>query len=234
MKLFIVGGYVRDKFLGVKSKDVDFAVEASSYQEMRDELLQQGFKIWLENPEFFTLRAHIPKKHWASEYCKDADFVLCRKDGIYSDGRRPDSVEVGNIFDDLKRRDFSMNAIAIDEDGKTIDPHNGVRDIQLATIRFVGEPDERIKEDGLRVIRAIRFAICKEMRLSPLTKSSIATPWAAIQLNRVSKERIRDEANKMFAHDSFNSVRLLGEFPAIESIVYEAPFHLVLSMKEVA
>jgi len=105
IKLFEVGGHVRDGLLGIKSKDIDMAVEAPSWEAMREFVKHNTKKIFLEKEEFLTIRAMghdgLPK-----------DFVLCRKDGAYSDGRRPDTVEAGTIFDDLARRDFTVNAIA--------------------------------------------------------------------------------------------------------------------------
>lgn len=233
MKMFQVGGTVRDYFLGLKCKDYDFAIEAPSFQHMRDGLLAQGFKIWEERPQFFTIRAHIPKTHWASTFAKDADFVLCRKEGTYTDGRRPDSVQVGTIYDDLARRDFTMNAIAIDPDGHYIDPHNGLQDINDMVIRFVGEPMDRIREDGLRVIRALRFQITKRMHLAESVRDAISTIDAAYALQKVSRERINDEMNKMFAVDSLWTVRTMAEYPMLEAWVFRVPSRLMMTMKEV-
>src|ERR1035438_8197642 len=103
IKCYQVGGFVRDRLLGVKSKDLDYAVECADYPTMLRWIQSQG-KVYLEQPEFWTVRAHIGKL--------PADYVLCRKDGQYGDGRRPDSVSVGTLLDDLARRDFSVNAIA--------------------------------------------------------------------------------------------------------------------------
>ena len=92
VKVFRVGGAVRDQFLNRPNKDVDFAVEAESYEAMKEYIVANGGKIYLETPEFFTIRGKIPNPG-------DADFVLCRKDGQYSDGRRPDSVSHGTIIE---------------------------------------------------------------------------------------------------------------------------------------
>ena len=79
VRVFKVGGAVRDQFLNRPNKDVDFAVEAESYDVMRNYILENGGKIYLETPEFLTIRGRMPD-------LGDADFVLCRKDGKYSDG----------------------------------------------------------------------------------------------------------------------------------------------------
>ena len=232
--MYMVGGAVRDSFMGIKSRDVDFAVEAESYDAMKQGLVDQGFRIWLENPEFFTIRAHVPTGHWASLSAKDGDFVLCRKDGVYTDGRRPDTVEVGTIYDDLARRDFTMNAIAITENGGVIDPHHGKKDIQDGIVRFVGKPEERIAEDGLRVLRAIRFVVTKDFILHPNTRDALKSTEAAQSLSRVSQERIKDELDKMLAHDTQWTLQLLVyKFPDLLPVIFTRNMHLVTSLKEV-
>lgn len=202
VKIYKVGGAVRDAFLGVKSKDIDYAVEAPSYDAMREYILQNGGKIFLETQKYFTMRAIMPN-------LGAADFVLCRRDGCYKDGRRPESVDVGTIQDDLSRRDFTINAIAIEVDsGKIIDPFNGQKDIQEKVIRFVGNPLARMEEDKLRAFRAIRFAITKGFVLDGHTISALRY-FPASEYEGVSTERIREELNKMFAASSRASFEIL-------------------------
>jgi tRNA nucleotidyltransferase/poly(A) polymerase len=212
-KIYQVGGSIRDKMMGFKPKDIDFAVEAESFDAMREMIIARGGKIFLETPEFFTIRANVPQ-------LGSADYVLCRKDGAYNDGRRPESVTVGNILDDLARRDFTMNAIAIDtETGKGIDPYLGLTDIINRQIRCVGNPNERLREDSLRVFRALRFAIVKNFSIHYDTKEAIRE----ISLHHknfdgVSTERIREELLKMFSRDSFDSWMILEEFDLLPLI----------------
>ena len=113
----------------------------------------------MEQPEYLTIRAKVPG-------IGPADFVLCRKDGSYRDGRHPESVAVGTLHDDLARRDFTMNAIAKDEDGKIIDPFGGIGAIEIGIIECVGQARMRMEEAQLRLLRAIRFAVTKQMGLS--------------------------------------------------------------------
>jgi tRNA nucleotidyltransferase (CCA-adding enzyme) len=167
-RFFQVGGSVRDKLLGVKSKDIDYAVECESFDAMREAILAKGGKIFVETPQYFTIRANVP-------VLGATDYVLCRKDGAYSDGRRPDSVEVGTIFDDLARRDFTVNAIAIDtETGALIDPHGGAQDLTARVLRCVGNPVDRFNEDRLRIFRAARFSLTKGLTVHLDTFFAIA------------------------------------------------------------
>jgi tRNA nucleotidyltransferase/poly(A) polymerase len=212
VKLYEVGGCVRDELMGTKSNDVDFAVEAESYETMRLYLVGMGFKIYIEKPEFLTIRAQVPTGHKLRERTKDADFVLCRKDGPSSDGRRPDYVEAGTIFDDLARRDFTVNAIARDEDGNLIDPYNGREDCLDKVLKFVGNPHDRILEDGLRILRGFRFIVTKGLRPDYYTNVALYCDVAK-RLKGVSEERIREELNKMFAYDTIETLALLKGFP---------------------
>lgn len=214
--MFEVGGCVRDGILGLSSKDIDFAVEAESWAHLKDYLTQNRFEVFLENEEFLTLRARFPRQAMDKRYAgKTADFVLCRKDGAYSDGRRPDSVELGTIYDDLARRDFTMNAIARDvSDGLLIDPHNGVADIHARVIRAVGNPEARLREDALRALRAVRFAITKDFKLDEALWNTLRAPWLSPLLATVSAERRRDELFRALHHDTLATLRLLHRLPA--------------------
>ena len=201
-KIFQVGGSVRDAILGVKSKDIDFAVEAESFDAMREVILARGGKIFLETPEFLTIRANVPE-------LGSADYVLCRKDGAYSDGRRPESVTVGKISDDLARRDFTMNAMAIDMETKLgLDPHNGLADIVGKLISCVGDAKTRMEEDKLRAFRAVRFAVTKGFTIEAKTEDAIRA-LAPESFDAVSTERIREELLKMFTSDSYDSFDML-------------------------
>jgi tRNA nucleotidyltransferase (CCA-adding enzyme) len=211
IKLYKVGGAVRDRFMGVKSKDIDYAVEAPSYQAMQDYISLKG-RIFVETPEYFTIRAKVNGE--------DADFVLCRKDGAYSDGRRPDSVAMGDIYDDLARRDFTMNAIAIAEDGKVIDPYDGISDIVREQIKCVGNPVDRFTEDSLRILRAIRFAITKKFHLHSDIIYALRNVSIVDGLENVSQDRIREELNKCFKCDTLETLRYMEEFHLVREVVF--------------
>jgi tRNA nucleotidyltransferase (CCA-adding enzyme) len=124
-----------------------------------------------------------------------------RGEGAYSDGRRPDDVTfVRSLTEDLKRRDFTMNAIAYDPiDDRLADPFGGRDDLSRGLIRAVGAARERFREDGLRAMRAVRFAAQLHFRLEPETEAAITE--ALDVFRRVSAERVRDELLKLLCSD---------------------------------
>ena len=221
-QFYEVGGCVRDAFLGVDSKDVDFTVvapagayedAASAFAELEADLTAQGFKIFESRPEFLTIRAQVPSDHPLAVRTKVADFVLARKDGPYSDGRRPDYVLPGSLEDDLSRRDFTVNALARTVDGRTVDLFHGLDDLRHRKLRFVGAPYTRVHEDGLRVMRALRFKVTKDFQMTEVTRHVVFSKFAAESLSRVSVERIREELVKMFRADTLKTVALFREMP---------------------
>lgn len=196
-----VGGCVRDEIIGKQPKDVDYAVECYSFEDMSKAILARGGRIFKMNPEHFSIRAQVPK-------LGACDYTLTRKEGPYSDGRHPDWVKVGTIYDDLARRDFRMNAIAQREDGTLIDPHNGMEDIKNRKIQCVGDAHQRITEDKLRAFRAVRFAVTMGFSIDPHITSAIA----GLQIkdfDSVSSERIYEEMDKMFSYDTHFTIMQL-------------------------
>ena len=231
IQLFEVGGCVRDDLLGIPSKDVDFVVIAPSFDAMHHHIKDVlGLKVFLVKEEFATIRAGVPKGHPLRSRCKDADFVLARKDGPSTDGRRPDFVEPGTLADDLARRDFTVNALARDsQTGEIIDLFDGLAHLKERKLQFVGHPLRRIEEDGLRVLRALRFTITKGFSL--VDHVSIKTDLAARMLSKVSRERIREEVEKMFRHDTLASLALLQEFPSLLPIIFKDGLRLSATLK---
>jgi tRNA nucleotidyltransferase (CCA-adding enzyme) len=219
IKFYKVGGYVRDMQLGVKSKDIDYAVEAESYAAMVDYISGHG-KIWQERPQFFTVRARLNNE--------DCDFVLCRKEGAYSDGRRPDSVEPGTIFDDLARRDFTCNAMALDENGNLIDPHGGQKDLEKRLLRCVGNAYDRFNEDYLRILRALRFSIMKSMSLDGDIVDCLTNSRLVQRLETIPVERIRDEVYRCFTYDTLKTIRTLNAYPYVRDTIFKSESKLIL------
>ena len=215
MKIYLVGGSLRDEILGVKSNDIDFAVEADSYAEMKEWIISKGGEIFLETENFLTIRARIGKV--------SADYVLCRKDSAYGDGRHPDTVEVGDIYDDLARRDFTMNAIAKDMDnGKYLDPHNGIEHINAHIIHCVGNAYDRFSEDNLRMLRALRFSVTKYMYLSyDIDKQLQNVNLVRSLYKTVSIDRVKDELLKMFQHSTYDSLEILNRYPTLADVLWD-------------
>lgn len=243
-----VGGCVRDKLLGLRSNDIDYAVEAPSFEAMTMWLLNEGFEIFLSTEEYLTIRARFPRdteKHEVPAEWRGmtADFVLCRKDGPSTDGRRPDFVEPGTIEDDLARRDFTMNAMANlaysvtngwgmwHTGQKVIDPHGGRVDLSHQHIRFVGDPMTRLREDGLRALRAIRFAVTKSFNLDPTVVDVLQDAEVASLLGGVSEERVREELHKAFKHDTLKTLHLLSMFPYLEREMFSKKLWLEPTLK---
>jgi len=234
IKVYLVGGAVRDGFLGQDAEDRDYTVEAPSYEAMLEYIKSVG-KVFLEKKEFFTVRALVDGDV--------DDYVLARKDGIYHDGRRPSEVSPGTIYDDLARRDFTMNAIALS--GFTlknclyvdapvfIDPHGGRADIENRLIRCVGAAEERFEEDALRMLRALRFSITKDMMLHQDIRKALGSRRLIDKLASVSFERKREELHKAFAHDTLRSLAVFGEeFPIIAEACFQDPLWLLPTCKE--
>jgi len=223
-KFYRVGGAVRDLIMGIESKDIDFSVEAGSYNEMKEAIQSRGCDIKVEKPEFFTIRA-------VDNILGGVDFVMCRKEGAYSDGRRPDSVENGTLFDDLSRRDFTCNAIAQDDDGNLIDPFNGQEDIKNKVIRCVGETEDRMREDSLRLLRAVRFSVTKDFGISMPIHRILHNPKFINMLDNVSSERTREELFKMFKHNTLESLKIFELYPLLKEKIFSNGLWLIPTSK---
>jgi tRNA nucleotidyltransferase/poly(A) polymerase len=227
-EFFEVGGAVRDSFLGLRSKDIDYTVVDKwadvlpvtvdeSFEGLENFLGEEGFKIFLSTPEYLTIRAQFPKDHPVHALHPDsknltADFVLARCEGPYSDGRRPDWVRPGTLEDDLARRDFTVNAVARTIHGEIIDPHGGVSDLEHMALRCVGRAEDRIKEDALRSLRAVRFVITKGFFLNVELQDILQASWLPDMLSSISAERKREELDKCFKTDTIKTLDLLWSF----------------------
>lgn len=185
---WIVGGCVRDLLRGKEAKDWDVATDARPEDVVR--MFRKVIPTGIQHGTVTVLKGGV---HY--------EVTTLRGEGAYSDGRRPDSVEfVDDITADLARRDFTFNAIAIDPvDGHLIDPFGGAADLDARIVRAVGDPLERFSEDGLRVLRAARFAATLECSIDPATERAMGHERALTTFRRVSAERVRDEWMKSMA-----------------------------------
>jgi tRNA nucleotidyltransferase/poly(A) polymerase len=212
LKLFKVGGCVRDGILGIKSKDIDYSVVISgleyiedAFQYLTDWLFANDYEIFLSTPECLTIRARKGKEV--------ADFVLARKEVGYIPGTRQPIVEVGTLYDDLLRRDFTFNALAIGEDGELIDMFGGLEDLHNRILRTPLPAMQTFTDDPLRVLRAIRFRIKYGCVWPVEMQEAIENPILPQLMSVVSTDRIRDELSKAMAIDSFATLKLLASLP---------------------
>jgi tRNA nucleotidyltransferase/poly(A) polymerase len=236
VKTYLVGGAVREIVRGFpeKVKDWDFAVEADSFLHMKKWLEEQGFEIFLETPQYFTIRARSPKDEYTFADIdmsgRTFDFTLCRKEGEYSDGRRPDEVEPGTLLEDLSRRDFTINAMALDASGTLIDPFDGEKDVRDSLIRCVGST-ERLREDSLRMLRAIRFSVQLDFALSNDVYGFLHGEYNAFLLKNISEERIREELTKCFKADTMETLYYLNTFKYITEEIFSRGMWLMPTVK---
>jgi len=214
-KIFKVGGCIRDKFLGIDSKDIDFTFVCEESQtvdqgwsEMRSWMLERGFEIFLETPDCFTIRAKFPKDHQFSGLV--ADFVMARKEVGYMEGTRRPILELGTLEDDLLRRDFTLNALAEDEDGNIIDLFGGIEDLKMGILRTPMDARITLMDDPLRILRALRFTITKDFSMSDDIWEAMKQEGILKKLEQtVSGQRIREEIDKMMRFNTTRSFRLL-------------------------
>jgi len=202
---YLVGGAVRDLLRGKKAKDWDLATDALPEEVIALFHRKKGLNSFVvpTGIKHGTVTVHFKGL--------SMEVTTFRSESGYSDWRRPDKVEFGDSIEvDLSRRDFTMNAAAYAlPSGPLVDPFNGRKDIKNRLIRSVGKPQERFSEDGLRPLRALRFASQLGFTLDAelLDAISGAIPFTA----KVAPERIRDEIDKILATDKPSTALLLME-----------------------
>ena len=228
-KFYEVGGKVRDEILGLQSKDVDYvAVPNEALLEKYSEahemfvvlesyLLNQGFQIFLSTPNCYTIRAKFPKEH---KYEGVADFVMARKEIGYITGTRTPIIKPGTLYDDLERRDFTLNALAKDEDGTIIDFFGGIGDLKAGVLKTPLDCSITFNDDPLRILRAIRFAITKGFQIPEEMAEVIAHYDYEVYMAVVSEERIREELFKCFKHDSYETIQMLWNFQFLLEYIF--------------
>jgi tRNA nucleotidyltransferase (CCA-adding enzyme) len=181
---FIVGGFVRDRFLGIVSEDIDITTNAlpKTIEEIFPKTKATGKKygtvtVFIENHGF--------------------EVTTYRIDDEYLNNRKPKSVSfTKKLVEDLKRRDFTINALALDYRGEVIDLFGGKRDLDNQLIRAIGEADERFKEDALRILRAIRFVAKLNFNIEEATLKAMREDICL--LKNIANERIISELKNIF------------------------------------
>ena len=222
---WIVGGWVRDRMAGKDCQDLDLATNM-----IPSEVKSTFPRSVMVGEEFGTVLVRVEDSMGRDFQC---EVTTLRKDGGYTDGRRPDNVTFGNdIEEDLARRDFTINAMAIEPmkrlvgaecpSGKLIDPNGrGVKDLESGILSTVGRAEERIGEDGLRIVRAFRFMDLGKGGLREFDRElSIAISSNLSMLSKVSKERIWNELQRILScSNSMQIVESMVEHRIFEEIL---------------
>lgn len=202
------GGCVRDMLLGIEPKDFDIVTSAKP--DEIENLLEHTIPI---GKKFGVILAIQNSHHF--------EIATFRSDSSYSDGRRPDAIQFTTAKEDALRRDFTINALFYDPTTDRIfDYVSGQKDMKDKLIRFIGDPETRIKEDHLRILRAVRFKNTFSMQYHPDTYQAIKKHVKLI--SKISHERITDELNKMImGENAGRSFEELFEIGALEIIIPE-------------
>jgi len=190
---YLVGGCTRDLFLGKTPKDWDLTTNA------HPEDIQKLFPEHYFNNDFGTVGV---KTESEDESLKIIEVTPYRSEGTYSDARRPDEVTFGvSLSEDLQRRDFTVNALAYRvTTGELVDEFDGIADLEAKRLQTVGDPDERLTEDALRMMRAVRLAAQLDFMIEGKTMEAIARH--SQEIKRISIERIAGEFLRIIASDT--------------------------------
>ena len=219
-KAWIVGGWVRDSLQGLNPEEMDIATNLHP-----DVVMQLFDKTIPVGAAFGTILVldEDSEKSW--------EVTTLRSEGTYGDGRRPDKVEFGDdIIEDLARRDFTINAMALDPiTGEIIDEFGGIDDLNAGIIRAVGNAHERISEDGLRIMRAFRFLDSGELELRNIDENlQTAINDNLNMLGKVSSERKWAELSRIFqGRKNIQVVKLMEDFGVLAQIVPGTNFSTV-------
>lgn len=230
-KFYEVGGKIRDELLGLKSKDVDYVAVPTNELLYKDytaeemfkllyaDLAMEKFEIFLVTPECYTIRAKFPEGY---KYQGVADFVMARKEVSYPPGTRIPIVQPGNLYDDLSRRDFTVNAMAKDPDtGEIIDYFGGMEDLRNRVLMTPLDPLTTLDDDPLRVLRGVRFAITKGFVIPKDLMYTIQHYPYKHKMYVVSEERIREELTKCFKCNTIETLEFLHEIPRLRDYIFE-------------
>lgn len=228
-KMYEVGGKVRDEILGLESKDVDyvavpndkllqdFDTAESMFSMLEQYLRDEKFDIKVIKADCFTIRAIFPNNY---KYSGVADFVMARREVGYIPGTRTPIVKPGTLYDDLERRDFTLNALAKDEDGTIIDYFEGLKDLEAGRLVTPLETKKTFDDDPLRILRAVRFSITKGFRMGYIMDDIQEYDYES-KMGVVSTERIREELLKCFKYDTLKTLEILDNIPTLKRYIFK-------------
>lgn len=206
-KAYLVGGYVRNHLLGLPSNDVDITTNATPKE------LMEIFEDSIPTEEYGSVT--IFRKGIKYE------ITTFRKESNYVDHRRPSEIKyIDDLYQDLLRRDFTVNTICMNKDGEVIDYLNGQDDLNRKIIRSLGDPKIKFNEDALRILRAIRFATILDFKLDDNTKEAIIANRD--YLKDLSYERKKEELDKIFSSpNAYKGIELMLELGLDKSLELE-------------
>jgi poly(A) polymerase len=223
-KEYLVGGAVRDEILGLSNKDLDYVFvfedldENQTAEECFNEMyqnIQERGEIFLSTPSCYTIR------YKDRETKEVKDVVMARKEIGYVPGTRTPIVKPGTLYDDLERRDATLNALAKDDDGTIIDYFNGLTHLKYGILRTPLDPIKTFDDDPLRVIRFIRFSITKGFTIPDDIDRVIQKYDYDNKMGVVSTERIREELLKCFKHNTLLTLWQLNCFPNLRDYIFK-------------
>jgi poly(A) polymerase len=203
-KAYLVGGCVRDLLLGCEPADYDVTTDA-----IPDEVMRIFPDTYAVGAQFGVVLVPLPKALVSKDENDAVEVATFRSDIGYSDGRHPDQVRFSkDPREDVERRDFTINGLLLDPvSNQVLDFVGGGNDLKAAIIRTIGDPQRRFAEDKLRMLRAVRFASRFGYTIEPETFRAIQQ--LAPQINQVSRERVREELNKMLTEGRARQAFLL-------------------------
>ena len=214
---WIVGGWVRDRLQGLNPTEMDIATDL--HPDIVSQLFDKTIPVGAAFGTILVLDEESDKS-W--------EVTTLRCDGTYGDGRRPDDVEFGDdIIEDLARRDFTINAMAVDPvTGEIIDEFGGLEDLNAGIIRAVGNSHDRIREDGLRIMRAFRFLDSGELGTRVLDEDlQVAITENLHMLSKVSSERKWAELSRILQGINNKEVtQLMHSFGVLNQVIPETNF----------
>jgi tRNA nucleotidyltransferase/poly(A) polymerase len=223
-KEYLVGGAVRDEILGLSNKDLDYVFvfedldENQTAEECFNEMyqnIQDRGEIFLSTPSCYTIRYKDRKTKEVK------DVVMARKEIGYIPGTRTPIVKPGTLYDDLERRDFTLNALAKDEDGTIIDYFNGLDHLRFKILITPLDANVTFNDDPLRLLRALRFSITKDFRMCDDIWNELNNFDYDEKMSVVSTERIREELFKCFKHDTLKTLDKLNEFKYLRNYIFK-------------
>ena len=201
---YAVGGCVRDILLGQEPHDWDICTSATPAEMKQCFSAYKTFDTGIAHGTITVVIHHLP-----------FEVTTYRVDGDYKDNRHPESVTfTRSLREDLARRDFTVNAMAYNEESGTVDLFGGEKDLRNKTIRCVGNPDERFNEDALRILRALRFASCYDFAIESATASAIR--GNAELLRNIAVERVAAEFTKLICGGG--AERILNDYREVVAV----------------